>query len=118
MRNAARRNETANCTLEVGIAGAPKKPVAAAPTPASPSKWGASGDVKCSAGSATLDKQCGFRVVRNLTRKSADIWSANIARNAAELFCNRKFWQLDSPGISAWQFSRWTEETICNSDQR
>jgi hypothetical protein len=38
----------------------------AAPTISSPSMRDASGDVKFWAGSATLNKQCGFRVARNL----------------------------------------------------
>jgi len=106
MRNAARRNESVNYTLEVGVAGAAKQASAAAAGNAGPSKWDASGSVKCSAGSATLDKQCGFRVVRDLPKKAADIWVANIAKGEAEYrffhYADKVFTTNDSAKLS-WQ---------------
>jgi hypothetical protein len=103
MRNAARRNENVNYTLEVGVAGEATKASASA---AGPSKWDASGSVKCSAGSATLNKQCGFRVVRNLPKKAADIWVANIARGETEYrffhYEDKVFTTNDSAKLS-WQ---------------
>lgn len=79
MRSAARRNERADYTLEIAIdAGA--KPAAAASAPATrhaaPAKWDASGEVRCSTGTDALDRRCGFRVVRDLPRKSAQVWIA------------------------------------------
>ncbi len=59
MRNAARRNESVNYTLDVGISGDAKKSSAAvAPVAgnAGPAKWDASGSVRCSAGSDKFDK--------------------------------------------------------------
>jgi len=88
MRNAARRNESVNYTLDVGISGDVKKSGAAATAPvasnAGPAKWDASGNIKCSAGSDKFDKQCGFRVVRELPKKAADIWIGNVANGEAD----------------------------------
>jgi len=74
-------------TLDVAVSGEAKKPNAATAATsgnAGPSRWDASGSVKRSAASATLDKQCGFRVVRQRPAQAADIWIANIARAEAE----------------------------------
>ena len=90
MRNAARRNESANYTLDIGVSGDVKKSnaPAAGVSPVAgntgPAKWDASGNVKCSAGSDKFDQQCGFRVVRDLPKKAADIWIANVANNQAD----------------------------------
>jgi opacity protein-like surface antigen len=87
MRNAARRNESVNYTLDVGISGEEKNSGAATARVASnagPAKWDASGSLKCSSGSATFDKQCGFRVVRDLPKKAADIWVGNAANGQAD----------------------------------
>ena len=80
MRSAARRSETVRYTLEVAVTGSAAQPAAsaaaaaAASTSAGPAKWDASGSVKCSVGNDKFDRQCGFRVVRDLPKKSADIW--------------------------------------------
>ena len=90
-------------TLEVGVAGEAKKASAGA---AGPSKWDASGSVKCSAGSSTLDKQCGFRVARDLPKQAADIWIANIAEGEAEyrfFHYERKVFTTDGKAKLAWQ---------------
>jgi hypothetical protein len=87
MRSAARRNESVNYTLDVGISGGEKKSGAAVAPVASnagPAQWDASGSIKCSSGSDTLDKQCGFRVVRALPKKAADIWVGNVANGEAD----------------------------------
>lgn len=90
MRNAARRNESANYTLDIGVSGDVKKSSApaagstAAAGNAGPSKWDAAGNVPCSVGSDKLDQQCGFRVVRDLSRKAAAIWIGNIANGQAD----------------------------------
>lgn len=114
MRSAARRSESANYTLEVAVSGDAKKsaaPAAAAAAPtaagnAGPSKWDASGTVKCSAGSDKLDKQCGFRVVRNLPRQAADIWIGNVANGEADYrffhYENKTFTTNDKSKL-AWQ---------------
>ncbi len=81
MRNAARRGETARYKLEVSITGARNAASASkAPSAASasgqvldwPARSDATGEVECSAGDATLDQWCEFRVVRN--EFGATIW--------------------------------------------
>jgi hypothetical protein len=90
MRNAARRNESVKYTLDIGVSGDVKKssvPAAATTAAASnagPSRWDASGNIPCSAGSDKFDQQCGFRVVRDLPRKAASIWIANVANGQAD----------------------------------
>lgn len=69
MRNAARRNEKAAYTLHLG-----PKAAAAASWPA---KFNATGDFRCSAGSAALDKQCTFRVVRKRGGDGTELWIVN-----------------------------------------
>jgi len=76
MRNAARRNESASYTLEVGVSGGAKKAEAGPAAVQPPSKVDASGNVKCSKGGLPLDQQCAFRVVRDLPRGAADVWIA------------------------------------------
>jgi hypothetical protein len=112
MRNAARRNESVNYTLDIGVSGDVKKgsaPAAGAATMASnagPAKWDASGMVKCSAGSEKFDRQCGFRVVRDLPRKAADIWIANVATGQAAYrylhYADKVFTSNDKAKL-AWQ---------------
>ena len=90
-------------TLEVGVAGEAKK---ASAGPAGPSKWDAPGSVKCSAGSSTFDKECGFRVARDLPKQAADIWIANIAEGEAEyrfFHYERKVFTTDGKAKLAWQ---------------
>jgi hypothetical protein len=106
MRSAARRNESASYTLEVGVSGAPRKAAAPA-TGTPPARFDASGDVRCSAGGAALDRWCAFRVVRDLPRRAADVWVANpIARDGATWrflrYADRAF-TTDDGGELAWQ---------------
>jgi hypothetical protein len=79
MRSAARRNESASYTLDVGLSGAATKAEAPPPSRPPPARYDASGHVKCSAGSGKLDQQCAFRVVRYLAKQSADVWIAKPA---------------------------------------
>ena len=115
MRNAARRGETVNYTLSVAVTGSAKKPptsaAPAAPAPAvathaGPAKWDASGSVKCSAGSDTFDQMCGFRVVRDLPKKAADIWIGNAANGQSDYrylhYADKVFTTNDKSKL-AWQ---------------
>ena len=113
MRNAARRNESAKYTLDIGVSGDANKSGGAAPAAATaaagnagPAKWDASGNVKCSAGSDKFDKECGFRVVRDLPKKAADIWIANIANGQADYrylhYADKVFTGNDKAKL-AWQ---------------
>lgn len=51
---------------------------AAAPANLGPTTYDASGTMPCSAGNASFDQACGWRVVRNGTG-GAEIWISNIA---------------------------------------
>jgi len=112
MRNAARRNESVNYALDIGVSGDVKKgsapPSGAVITASSdaPAKWDASGHVKCSAGSDKFDRQCGFRVVRDLPRKAADIWIANVAAGQSTYrylhYADKVFTSNDKARL-AWQ---------------
>ena len=106
MRNAARRNETANYQLDVRVTGGPKKPAPETPGNAGPTKWDASGSVKCSADRDTFDRQCGFRVVRDLAKQSADIWVGNVANGEADYrflhYGNKVFTTSDKAKV-VWQ---------------
>lgn len=122
MRSAARRQEQASYTLEVGITGSPKGPVAAgaaAAPRAVPSRWDASGDVRCSAGSDKLDRQCGFRVLRSVARKSAEVWIASAAGAHAGYrylsFENNAF-ATDDAAKLAWQ--RQSDNWVLSVDAR
>jgi hypothetical protein len=111
MRNAARRNESVNYTLDVGVSGAARPAGAAAgattaATNAGPAKWDASGTVKCSLGNDKFDRQCGFRVVRDLPKQAADIWIGNVASGESDYrflhYANEAFTTNDSLKL-AWQ---------------
>ena len=105
MRNAARRNEVANYSLSVRITGNPtEKPVDAN---LGPTHYDASGNVRCSTGQPTLDKECAFRVIRNLQQQSAEIWIARLAPNKTPRFrvlnyAGKKFTATDDAALS-WQ---------------
>lgn len=73
MRNASRRGESASYSLEVGIAAVPRT---ADPRNIWPSRWDASGSVKCSMGNASLGSLCDFRVVRDRPGQKAEVWFA------------------------------------------
>ena len=79
MRNAARRGAKATYTINFAIADNDQSTAAIVPRDTASTKYDASGKVKCSAGTPTLDQWCGFRVVRDLPKKTADIWVENIA---------------------------------------
>jgi hypothetical protein len=79
MRSAARRNESASYTLDVGLSGAATKAAAPPASRPPPARYDASGHVKCSTGAGKLDQQCAFRVVRNLAKQAADVWIAKPA---------------------------------------
>jgi hypothetical protein len=77
MRNAARRNETSKFSITFKVTGGA---AASSSTPSGaavwPTKFNASGSIKCSAGTAALDKECDFRVVRK-GRSGAEVWAVN-----------------------------------------
>lgn len=105
MRNAARRNEVADYSITVRVTGAPaEKPVNANFGPA---HYDASGNIRCSASEPTLDKECAFRVIRNLQKQSAEIWIAKLepkktARFRVLNYAGKKFTTTDDAALS-WQ---------------
>ncbi len=101
MRNAARRNESTRYTLNFTIAGS--KAVSGTSPAAPPAVYDASGKIKCSTGTPTLDQWCDFRVVRNLPASSAQIWIAHAseARYRVLHFAKKRFTTDDGAGITA-----------------
>lgn len=77
MRSAARRNAKATYMLTLGpaeAAGAPK---------VWPARFNATGMMKCSSGTASLDKQCTFRVVRKPGGDGTELWLMNANRKSS-----------------------------------
>ena len=107
MRNAARRRETSDYTINFAVADVGQGSKAAVPADTPPARYDASGKVQCSADKPTLDQWCDFRVVRDLPRKVADIWVANIAFKSEERhrffhYENKVFTTEDKAKLS-WQ---------------
>jgi hypothetical protein len=105
MRSAARRKEVANYTLTIRVAGVPVEKTADANL--GPTHYDASGNVRCSTGEPMLDKECAFRVIRNLKQQSAEIWIARLAPNRTPRFrvlnyVGKKFTATDDIALS-WQ---------------
>lgn len=106
MRNAARRDEQLRYTLDVSITGTPAAASAGASAGASapPARWDASGDVRCSVDSDAFDRQCGFRVVRDLPRQAARVWIAKPTGGGQRFlaYADRVFTTSDKAKL-AWQ---------------
>ena len=107
MSNAGRRGETAKYTINFAVSGDNQSPDATAPSDTGPAEFDASGKVKCSAGEPTLDQWCGFRVRRDLSKGSAEIWIENIVYNNQVRFrvlhfADGKFTTNDKAKLS-WQ---------------
>jgi hypothetical protein len=106
MRAAARRKESTSYTLTIALADVAADKSASS-VALGPLKYDASGNVKCSAGTASLDRQCGFRVVRDRAVGSAEIWivnpvSAKETRFRVLYYADRKFTSNDKSDL-AWQ---------------
>ncbi|QKV57911.1 MAG: hypothetical protein HT580_12405 [Dechloromonas sp.] len=69
MRSAARR-AVANLSLTVRLTGAPVRNASRC----QPGPTHFDGNIRCSAGNPALDKECAFRVIRDLQQQSAEIW--------------------------------------------
>ena len=98
--NAASSNQSATFTLDIDITS---KPVSAARGSTPPARYDASGKIKCSEDKDTLDRQCDFRVVRNLAARSAQIWIAYgpDGRTRVLHIASKKFTTDDGAGLSA-----------------
>lgn len=107
MRSAARRGETAAYTIHFAVADGGQGSKAAVPGGTPPTRYDASGKVRCSADKPTLDQWCDFRVVRDLPRKAADIWIANIAFKGEERYrffhYENKVFATDDKAKLGWQ---------------
>lgn len=73
MRNAARRNVRSSYTLSVGDSAA----ASSAKPEVWPAKFNSTGTFKCSTGSAALNKECTFRVVRKSGGDGTEVWIQN-----------------------------------------
>jgi hypothetical protein len=104
MRNAARRNETADYKIDFKISDSgSSKGEAAFET--GPKDYDASGTVRCSANEPALGSQCEFRVVRDPAGHSAEIWIENIAfankaRCRVLYYAEKVFTTTDSAAVS------------------
>ncbi|RLA38865.1 MAG: hypothetical protein DRR42_28060 [Gammaproteobacteria bacterium] len=112
MRNAARRNEKANYTLEVEIKGTAKTSSSGTrainqPVDTSGVKWpsntDASGDLPCSAGEPGFKRSCAFRVKRNTY--GATIWTIKPGTNDAlrVLYFENKAFSSDDDAELSWK---------------
>lgn len=92
--------KTAQYTLDIDISD---RPASAAAGSAPPAKYDASGKLRCSEGKDTLDRECDFRVVRNLTAKSAQIWVGHApgGRTRVLHFADRRFTTDDGGAVTA-----------------
>jgi hypothetical protein len=68
-----------------------------------PTKFDASGMIKCSTTKPTLDQQCEFRVARHLASGSAQIWVAPVGDAPARVlhYTNKQFTGTDGAALSA-----------------
>lgn len=79
MRNAARRNVRSSYTLSFG-----DSPAASSTKPEVwPAKFNSTGTFKCSVGSAALNKECTFRVVRKRGGDGTEVWIQNVDPTSA-----------------------------------
>ena len=103
MRNAARRNERANYTLEIQIKWAAK--TSSLDTDAV--KWlantDASGDLPCSTGEPNFKRLCAFRVKRN--KFGVTIWAVKLGTGDAlrALYFENKAYSSDDDAELSWK---------------
>ena len=102
MRSAARRNEKATYALEIGVTSKAGGALEARAADRPPGRYDASGDVRCAAGGAALDRWCAFRVVRDLPRHAADVWIARPGTASAPIWRFLRFeggaFRTEGPG--------------------
>ena len=78
MPTAGRRGETAEYTINFALSVDNQSSKSATPSETGPEKFDAYGEIKCSADKPALDQWCEFRVLRDLSKHSAEIWITNI----------------------------------------
>ena len=103
--NAARQGKSAKFSLQMGVLSKAGGASAAAGD-AGPTKYDASGSVKCSAGEPALDLQCGFRVIREKGKPNAEIWIALPGQKDKGafrvLYYNDKIFTTRGPSDLSW----------------
>ena len=78
MPNAGLRGETAKYTINFALSVDNQSSKSATLSETGPEKFDAYGEIKCSADTQILDQWCEFRVLRDLSKHSAEIWITNI----------------------------------------
>jgi len=105
MGNAARQGRSAKYSLEIGVRS--KGGEGAVSDETGPTRYDASGSIKCSAGKPTLDRQCGFRVIREKGKARAEIWIASPIRSDKPvyrvLYFSEKMFTTRGPSDLSWQ---------------
>jgi hypothetical protein len=103
MRNAARRNEKANYTLEIEIKRTETTSSSNAGNVAWPANTDASGDLSCSAGEPSFKQSCAFRVKRN--KFGATIWTIKPGTNDTlrVLYFENKAFSSDDDAELSWK---------------
>jgi len=102
------------CAAQSGSEGTPVVPADLGPT-----KYDASGTLPCSAGAATYDQACGFRVVRK-PDGAAEIWIANIAYNDQVVYRVLYFaaGEFTTRGGDSLDYSRDSDNWLVNANGR
>jgi hypothetical protein len=100
MGDAKSSGKTGSYTLDIDISD---RPVSAPAGSAPPAKYDASGRIRCSEGRDTLDRECDFRVVRNLSARSAQVWIGHGSGGRTRVlhFAERRFTTDDGVAVTA-----------------
>ncbi|NJD24903.1 MAG: hypothetical protein FIB06_05815 [Betaproteobacteria bacterium] len=100
MGDAKSSGHTASYSLDIDLSD---RPVSASSGSAPPAKYDASGKIRCSEGNDSLNRECDFRVVRNLSSGSAQIWIGHApgGRTRVLHFTDRRFTTDDGGAVAA-----------------
>lgn len=100
MGDAKSSGHTATYSLDIDLSD---RPISAASGSAPPAKYDASGKIRCSEGRDSLDHECDFRVVRNLSAGSAQIWIGHApgGRTRVLHYADRRFTTDDGAAVAA-----------------
>lgn len=98
--DAAARDLATTYRLDIDLSD---RPVSAAGGSAPPAKYDESGRLPCSEGRDSLDRSCEFRVVRNATSQSAQVWISfgQAGRTRLLHYAGRRFTTDDGASIAA-----------------
>jgi len=98
--DAAARDLVTTYRLDIDLSD---RPVSAAGGSAPPAKYDESGRLPCSEGRDSLDRSCEFRVVRNASAQSAQVWISfgQAGRTRLLHYAGRRFTTDDGAGITA-----------------